>query len=559
MKRWILGFIIIMAFIIQMVVVLPSGSHYCQNEICGLYFWGSHEHDGVWHLALINNALSVWPSRFPTFAHATLSGYNALLDWTLRIFYMITRIPSLTLYFKIIPLIWFGLMVFVWNKFAKIYTDNKWFAPAILFFVFFGNSFSYFFRLYHEGIIWGASGLLSMQSPQMLNNIQFALTLPILGLMLILFMKKSLTVKDYILLGVLNFLIMGLKFYGGIIGIIMTSIFGAILIVQKNWKQGLSVLSVSIIGFGLATILFYNPLQSLGGPAILTFKPLATVHPIIEEEGLIFAPSIANLRNNLYATGGSWRLILIEIATLGLFVVFNWGTRIVGLWSIKKRPMDLILLSGIITGLLMNILFIQRGEWWNTVQFLYYATFLTNIYAADTLASMIASGKKIALLGVAMIVVLTIPNAIDCYRIFSSFPPHSYVSDTEIIALDKLKSLPAGIVLSLPINPIPGHENQLPRPLYNMYDTAYVAAFSGKQTYINDLVQLRLTGIDYLPRLENVIKANCDTLNEIKYIYVAGDQSQLIPWQKCQSHAITEIFSNAEASIYLVTTDIPNQ
>lgn len=92
-----------------------------------------------------------------------------------------------------------------------------------------------------------------------------------------------------------------------------------------------------------------------------------------------------------------------------------------------------------------------------------------------------------------------------------------------------------------------------------MYDTAYVAAFSGKQTYINDLVQLRLTGIDYLPRLENVIKANCDTLNEIKYIYVAGDQSQLIPWQKCQSHAITEIFSNAEASIYLVTTDIPNQ
>lgn len=559
MKKWILGFVIIAAFIVQMVVVLPSGTHYCQGSTCGIFFWGAHEHDGVWHIALINNALSVWPGRFPTFAGAMLTGYNALLDWILRVIYVVTKIPVMLLYFKIVPLLWFASMVFVWTKFAKVYSSIKWFVPSLLFFVFFGNSFSYFFRLYHEGIIWGASGLLSMQSPNMLNNIQFALTLPLLGMMLILFLKKNINSWDSVYLGLLNFFMMGLKFYGGVIAIVMSSVFALTLFLQKKYRQGTMSLLLPILGFGLATLIFYNPLKSLGGPPIMSLKPLATVHPIIEEASLFFAPSIANLRNNLYASGGSYRLVLIEIATLGLFVFFNWGTRIIGLWGISKKPIDLILISGIITGLVMNILFIQRGEWWNTVQFLYYATFLSNIYAAQILSRLAESGKKIATVGAVIVVLLTIPNAIDTYRVFASFPPHSYVSDTEMEALTKLKSLPSGTVLALPIAPIPGHESQLPRPLYNMYDTAYVAAFSGQQTYLNDLVQLRLTGIEYTTRLNNVATAKCEVLNEIDYIYVAGDQKQLFLWQKCQNYLIKEIFENEEATIYLVATDTPNQ
>jgi hypothetical protein len=559
MRKWILTVIIIAAMVVHLVVVMPSGSHYCQEEICGLYFWGAHEHDGVWHLALINNALSVFPARFPTFSGALLTGYNALLDWSLLALHWLTRIPVMTLYFKIVPILWFGSMIWVWTKFSKIYSKNTWFTITIIFFAFFGNSFSYIFRLFHEGIIWGASGLLSMQSPHMLNNIQFALTLPLLGLMMILFMKQMGGWKDFLVLGFLNFMMMGLKFYGGIIGLVMSGVYGLTLIYQKKWRQGIYSIIVTFIGFGLATLLFYKPFDNIGGPSILNFRPLATVHPIIEEAGLFFAPSIANLRNNLYATNVSWRLVLIEVATLSIFIIFNWGTRIIGLWGIKKRTIDLILLSGIFTGLIMNILFTQRGEWWNTVQFLYYSTFLSNIYAADVLAKLIQNGRVLALSATILIVVLTIPNAIDTYRIFSSFPPHSYISDTEMKALEHLKALPSGIVLALPISPIPGNEYQLPRPLYNMYDTAYVAAFSGQQTYLNDLVQLRLTGIDYEERLKSVKTAKCDVLGEIKYFYIAGDQSQLIPWQKCQGKNIKEIYVNDEASIYLVTTDTPNQ
>jgi len=549
MKKWIFWTIVIVAFLLQMLVVIPSGSHYCYNSNCGLFFWGAHEHDGIWHLALINSTLSSWPARFPTFAGAMLTGYNALLDIVLRVINLATRIPASLLYFKIIPLIWFGAMVLVWNKFGRIYNKSKWYASALMFFIFFGNSFSYLLRYFHEGTIWGASGILSMQSPQMLNNIQFALTLPLLGLLLILFKKEEYAWKDSLWLGCLNFGMMGLKFYGGVVSTLMSGIYAITLLFQKKWKQGITAGTTSIIGFGLASLLFYNPLSTTGTSGILTLRPMATVHPIIEEIGLFYAPSVANLRNNLYASGGGVRLVLIELATLLVFIVFNWGTRIIGILSIRRKPFDYILITGILTGLLMNILFIQRGEWWNTVQFLYYATFLSNIYAAQVLSKWMDSGKLWSILAT-MTIILTIPNAVDTYRIFSSYPPQSYVSDAEIEALNHLKLLPKGTVLALPSGATIGAGNSIPKPLYSRYDTAYVAAFSGQQTYLNDLVQLRLTGIEYTGRVKNVGNGECSVLREVKYIYSAGDPKQIEVWKKCEKYQLSEMYKNSEATIY---------
>jgi len=558
MKKWVLYGVIILAFIVQMMVVLPSGSHYCNNNICGIFFWGAHEHDGIWHLALINTGLKNWPVVFPTFAGQLLTGYNVLLDLFIKIFHEISSISVLTIYFKLIPIAWFASMVYVWAKFAKSYSKNTWYLPSILFFIFFGNSFSYLFRLYHEGIIWGASGLLSMQSPQMLNNIQYALTLPIIGLMVLEIKNRETTLKSSLLLGFFNFLLMGLKFYGGVVGIVMSIAYGLTFALDKKHKTMTSIIFISLFGFALSTLLFYDPLHSLSGQAILSYKPLATVHPIIEEAGLFFAPSIANLRNNLYGAGFNIRLLLIELSTIMLFVFFNWGSRIFGVFSVKPNRFNFVVGTGILAGFIMNILFVQRGEWWNTVQFLYYATFLSNIYAAEFLSKLL-SGRFLARIAAVLLILVTIPNAIDTYRIFASYPPMSYVSDNEMVILNKLKELEQGVVLTTLINPVVGHEDQKPRPLYNMYDTAYVSAFSGKQTYLNDLVQMRLTGIDYSQRLKDVTTYNCNVLNDVKYVYVAQNQAPMEYWKECQDFRITELVSNDEAMIYLVTTDTPNQ
>jgi len=552
MKKWGYWTLILLAFLVQMLVVMPSSSYFCSNNHCGLYFWGAHEHDGIWHLALINSAFESWPAIFPTYAGAMLSGYNAMLDMGLKVIRMLTNISPSFLYFKLIPLLWFGAMILVWSRFAQIFHKNKWYAHSLLFFIFFGNSLSYFFKLYHEGSIWGASGSLSMQSPQMLNNIQYALTLPLLGLLLLLFMKAKLAIWDYLTLALTNFLIMGLKFYGGVITLLMSGTYSLLLLGQKKYKEAISAGLSSLIGFAFATWLFYNPLETLGGTPILSFRPLATVHPIIEDASLFYLPAIANLRNNLYLSEGGVRLWLIELATLAIFIVFNYGTRLIGLIDVKSKSINWIIGSGIFGGLLLNILFVQRGEWWNTVQFLYYSLFLTSIFAAQTLAEWLRVGKTKLVLAIAVIL-LTLPNALDTTRIFASFPPQSYVSQLEIEALEVLSKLPKGVVLALPLHASGNNSSQYPKPLYSRYDTAYVSAYSGKQTYLNDLVQLRLTDIDYSQRLELVNQADCLVMEEVAYIYSAGKNPAIENYQRCERCELKEIYLNEEVAIFAVS------
>lgn len=552
MKNWGYGALILLAFLVQMLVVMPSGSNYCSNNLCGIYFWGAHEHDGIWHLALINSAFESWPARFPTFSSALLSGYNAMLDIGLYAIKAITGISASFLYFKLVPFLWFGAMIIVWKKFANIFSKNKWYSLALFFFIFFGNSLSYIFKLFHEGSIWGASGTLSMQSPQMLTNIQFALTLPLIGLLLLIFMKAKTSTRDYLGLFVINFLIMGLKFYGGVVSLLMSTVFSLVLMYQKKLKESvLSGLS-SVIGFALATWLFYNPQDTLGGTPILSWRPMATIHTIIEEASLFYLPAIANLRNNLYLGEGGVRLWLIELATLAIFIVFNYGTRIIGISSIKAKPINWIIGSGIVGGLLLNILFVQRGEWWNTVQFLYYSLFLAGIFAAQTM-SLWLEGSKTKLVLATSIIFLTLPNAFDTVRIFASYPPQSYISKHEIEALESLGALEEGVVLALPLQVIPSSSTEYPKPLYRRYDTAYVSAYSGKQTYLNDLVQLRLTDIDYTERLNLVTRADCQVLEEIKYIYSAGDNPEIEIYQSCPDYKMSEISLNQEVAIFEVS------
>jgi len=560
MKKWAFWLIVGIAFVCQMAVVVPSGSRYCNDGVCGTYFWGAHEHDGVWHLSIVNSALKNWSSRFPTYAGEGLSGYNILLDYLLKGANQLTSISAITWYFKIMPIIWFVVTVWIWQKFAKAYDKRYSYLLSLLFFVFWGNSFSYLLRYFHERSIWGASGLLAMQSPQMLNNIQFALTLPLVGALLIILMRKAQTWESGIKIGVIAFLIMGLKFYGGVVIAAMLGVYGLLLLIEKRYRELAMVGITSIIGALVAVLWFYNPLQSFHGSAILTWKPLATVHPIIEESGLVFLPWVANLRNNLAAAGDlkSWRLIIIEGFTIAIFIVLNWGTRIVAVFNKHYRNIDFVIGGGIVAGILMNVLFIQRGEWWNTVQFLYYAMFLSGIWAAKVLANYWES-KVWGKIAVVIIVGLTIPNGIDTMRIFTSFPSHSYVSDQEQIALNKLAEMPEGVVLALPIEPVAGHENQSPRPLFNMYDTAYVSAFSGKQTYLNDLVQLRLVGIDYAERLSQVKTKNCHVLSQVAYIYISGDYSPMLGWQKCLGYELRLSYEGGDTRIYSVITDTPNQ
>jgi hypothetical protein len=338
----------------------------------------------------------------------------------------------------------------------------------------------------------------------------------------------------------------------------MIGIYYLINLKQNGWKQTLG--GIVILGmFTLAAIVMFYGQNSLNmGGSTFTWSPLTTIHPIIEEKNLAYLPRMANARYSLVVQGVGPKLVLIELATLLIFIGLNFGTRILGLWTVAKlilahklKNFDVVVIAGVILSFLLSILLIQKGVWWNTVQFLYYSLFLANIFVAYFVSQLLSSRKWLGIIAAIVIVVVTLPNAFDTWRTFSSFPPRSYISDQEMELLSALKKQPAGTVLALPLDAIEIDKSAKLAPLYERYDTSYVAAYGGHPTYLNDLIQLQLTGIDYDVRKSEVEGADCRVLGQVKYIYLAGDLSQLNNWTDCGT-SIRAIMQNNAGAVYRV-------
>jgi hypothetical protein len=537
--KWLTSIIVAFAFVTQMLIMWPSGSRYCSENRCGDYYWGAHEHDGIWHMALGETAFEAGSVQMPTFAGEKLTGYNWLIDYPLFALSKI-GVPVSFSYFKLLPTIWFILMIWVWRKFANQYKpgDESYFR-WLLFWLFFSNSLSYLFTLWHLGTVAGSSSSISMQPPILLINLQFAYTLPILGfLLLILGRVKQLRYDNLVITGLL-FAAMGLKFYGGAVLLALVVIHS---LLYKNWKR----IIYALAAIAIAVLLFYQP--KVGQGAIISFNPMATVYPIIEEKLLFYSPKLALARysDSLLKQG------VAGAAALVIFILFNFGARLIALVGFKRwNTYEWSIMLTTIVALLANALLVQRGEWWNTVQFLYYGFFLIAVLAAKQLSELSRKSKWMGAVVGSLIIVSCIPNTVDTWRVFSQFPPGSYVSDQEKEILSTLKQLPAGNVLALPLQRSETGEAQSPAPLYLRYESAYVSAYTGKATFFNDTVQARLVGIDYIQREQSVKNHDCQILDQVRYIYIAGDQFQIEPWLKCEKKLkLTQ--KNTAAALYVV-------
>ncbi len=89
--------------------------------------------------------------------------------------------------------------------------------------------------------------------------------------------------------------------------------------------------------------------------------------------------------------------------------------------------------------------------------------------------------------------------------------------------------------------------------LYTYEDTAYVAAFSAKQEYFANVLQLRLTGVPYEKRFEKMKKMDCSILAEVDYVYeirkLLNEEKILV---KCKPKNAKKIFENKSVNIYSI-------
>jgi len=547
--------VIIIGSLVWSLTMVKSGFIYP----FGMGFWGPNGHDGVWHIALINR-LAKGSIDNPTFAGSTLQNYHIGFDLFLALLHRIFSIQTHILYFQVMPVIFAILIGTLTYWFVFLWRNSKIQAIWSTFFVYFGGSFGWFVTLVKERVISGESIFWSQQSISTLVNPPFAMSLIFLlgGLIFLIEYLKNRS-KIYFLGSILSFSILGqIKIYGGIL------VLGGLLLIaffQLIKEKKLDVFWIFISTLTLSILLFI-PLNR-NASSLIVFQPFWFLETMMGFPDRIgwnkFYEAMVT-----YRMGHSWFKFLLTYSFAFLvFLIGNSGLRIVGilgiLSKIKKRSDDIIgifLITVFLGGIGASMLFLQKGTAWNTIQFFYYSLFALSIFAGSTVSKFLGSRVTVFLL-----IFLTVPSVYSTLGHYLPSVPPAKISLEELQALDFLKNLPEGIVLTQPFDRQAANPAVLkaPRPLYLYESTAYVSAFSGKVTFMEDEINLSITGYNWENRKREVINffnfkdfSNDRRFLEeknISYIYLVDFHNDNFDENKI---GVSKIFQNGQVVIYKV-------
>lgn len=541
-----------------MLVIFPSGTFICFSKACGYNFWGVHGHDAIWHLAIAAVSFKQFPFVSPTYAGESLYGYNYLIDLPIFLLSKIGIDPLIS-YFKLFPVVWFIAFTVFLIILARKINDKPLFTLLFLFFNYFAGSFSFLLTLFHYGTIKGSSTLLPLPAMHMMSNLPYAFSLLFVIGLLIIMQRRKLTLSTAILAGVFIFLIFGFKFYGGVISLFLFGMYLLLLIERKTLKKIILYFMITggfVIG---AIFVFYNPFVSLKTGSVFGIAPFALIHPITEQPNQFYLREMTDARYFLLTKGIGPRLIAIESLNLIIFLFFYLGTRFFGIFKIlylgfkrKFVRFDVVVSLTVLFATLLTVLLVQKAEWWNTIQFFFYAIFLMTVYLTRLVYDMMSQKKIYSIVLAVIIIITSVPAAIDLVSLFWAVPGATYLSKGELKALNFLKKQPDGVVFT------PLYNKQLkiidsPNTLATYEDTAYVSAFSGKQVYLADVLQLRLTGVPYEKRLEKVKNLDCSIIKDIDYLYEIRhipNEGKLI---SCDPSKFKQIYDSKEVFIYSIT------
>lgn len=525
LKKYLLILIGSLSLILTMV---KSGWNYSY----GVGFWGANGHDGIWHIALAES-LARGTLNSPIFAGFAIQNYHIGFDLVLAIANKITNIPIPNLYFQIFPVIFTLLIGYLTYEFTLRWTKSSRSAFFATFLIYFGGSFAYL-------IGRGESTFWSQQAISTLINPPFALSLIfiLLGLINLLKNKK--------ILGIIFFgLLIEVKVYAGIL--ILVGLF-----LSKNFKVFFGTLLVSLL-------LYFNMGNFSTG--LVIFQPFWFLETMMNTSDHVgwakFGEAMLNYKSgDVYFKG----FIAYAVAFL-IFILGNFGTRIFFIKDVfKKLDSTKILMLGIIgAGIIIPTFFVQSGTPWNTIQFLYYSLFLSGILAGITLSNIKTSMNRIIEVTV---ILLTIPTSILTLKdVYIPSRPPAKLSVDEISALKFLSSQPDGIVLTYPFDQKKAKEAEgnPPRPLYLYASTAYVAAYSKHQVFLEDEINLDITGYAWKDRRTEIEKWYKETDQEKTRKFLSDNNIKYVYWVKPQRALLGEgqlglekIFENGEAMIYVV-------
>lgn len=534
----------------------------------GMGFWGPNGHDGIWHIALIKS-LARGSLENPVFAGEALKNYHLGYDLLLAVVSRLTGLSPVNLYFQIFPPVLALLIGVLTYKFVLDWKGSKVQGLWATFFVYFGGSFGWIISLFKTGQLGGESIFWSQQGISTLVNPPFAFSLILIltGLILLYRFSKTHSIIYY-LFSVLSLgILIQIKAYAGIL-VISGLFIGGIFEYFRHKKS--EIFKVFAGAAVLALILFIPQVVSSQG--LIMFQPLWFLETMMGYADRLGWPRFYSAMTN-WRLGGVWlKAIPAYLAAFAIFWIGNMGTRIVKeimvwRWISKFRIigwLEVIVASVIVIGGIIPMFFLQSGTPWNTIQFFYYSLFFSGILAGTGIGEIIEKSRlntTIRYSIVVGIVLLTIPTTIGTLRDYLPSRPPAKISNEELAALNFLAQQPSGTVLTYPYDRAKAEEakNNPPRPLFLYESTAYVSAFSGQKVYLEDTVNLSITGYPWEERIMKVVaflqSNNNDFVkkflreNNISYIYwLRGQRASLSEAQI----GITKIFENEAVGVYRV-------
>lgn len=466
----------------------------------GMGFWGPNGHDAIFHLSLISHFRdNLLNFSHPQFAGAILQDYHFVFDYLSGFLSKITFTSPTTLYFIIFPILASLSLVYLLNQLLEKWGYSRLDKNLAFVFVFLGGSLGFIPRLITGGNLFsGESAFWANQSASIFLNPPFVLSLIILLLFFNKLHNLRSTIYDLLNLSLLGGLLAQTKVYAFIL------LLGALLL-NKKYKLFLGVL---IVG-SLITL----PFMSFSGSPFV-FQPLWFTKSMFASFDRVYWAKLVQAWQTYELVGPFYKLFLVNLFALGVFILGNLGLRIIGFFD-RTQP---LVKTIIVLGIVIPLIFTQKVNPWNTIQFMYYSIFFLGIFAGKVLAK-----YKILILPVVLVATFT---SIGTLRDYLTTRSASRIGYSELLALDVLRLQPRGLVLS-PV--FAGNIIATPKPQYAYVSSAYISALTSQPEFLSDTINLDITGIKYQERFNEIQKFynTQDKIwakkyledNNIKYIY----------------------------------------
>lgn len=474
----------------------------------GLLFWSAHGHDGIWHIALVEQMkMENFPFTNPEYAGHKLQNYHFFIDLAMseisRIFYF----SPFDLYFRMLPVLLSGLLGLLCFSFVRRWSGNYISGLWSMVFVYFLGNFGFVVTLLRNGNLNGESVFWMPQLFSVQGNLPQAgavIIMAALAYCMLAFLRDK--ERKYLLpIIILGSSLVEFKVYAGIVftgALFLVGVYE--LVLKKNlWTIGLFILT--LIPAGLVAL----PNAS-GAGDYLIFQPWWFVRTMVVASDKLNWMDLELKRQTYLYEHNYKRVVQVELTAFLIYFIGNLGVRIIGLLQgvkmllvrkIFRDSFDLFFLSVIVFSFGIPMLFLQKGVAYNIIQTSQYALLFLSFLSAYTLGEVFTKvRKKVLLFFLSLAVILLgMPTQIGLLWGFYAHLPNTVIQNSQIEALTFLKdkSLSKDIILTGFYDKYQKDKyNSLPLPINIWSDTGYVSAISSRRTLIADQEQLQIMGYD---------------------------------------------------------------